>query len=144
MGSQIMTMDLRRDHDGLRRMMQDFALMMNSAQLQDMPDVARRRIAFSQGFREHMAREEAMVQQLRKRPLAPETSQALREHGRAIVALFLRYSDHIKIWTPAQIKADWPGYRRAVLDLQEGLRDRLGWEERHLHPLLMPTDRVAA
>lgn len=144
MGSQIMMMDLRRDHDGLRRIMHDFALMMHSGQLKDMPDVARRRIAFSQGFREHMAREDAMVQTLRKRPLLPEASQALREHGRAIVALFLRYSDHIKIWTPAQIEADWAGYLAAVLELQEGLRDRMAWEERHLHPLLMPKDRIAA
>ena len=33
MGSQIMMMDLRRDHDGLRRIMHDFALMMHSGQL---------------------------------------------------------------------------------------------------------------
>jgi len=84
------------------------------------------------------------VQQLRRRPLTPEANQALREHGRAIVALFLRYSDHIKQWTPAQIDADWVGYRTAVLALQDGLRERMAWEEKHLHPLLASDVRKAA
>ena len=144
MGSKMMMTDLRHDHDGLRRMMQDFALMMRSARPEDMLEVTRRRIAFSQAFREHMAREDRMVQQLRKGPLSPEAGQALRGHGRAIVALFLRYSDHIKIWTPAQIETDWAGYRTAVLGLQDGLRERMAWEEQHLHPLLTPEVRIAA
>ncbi|WP_236616839.1 hypothetical protein [Sphingobium lactosutens] len=140
----MMMTDLRHDHDGLRRMMQDFALMMRSAGPEDMPEVTQRRIAFSQAFREHMAREDRMVQQLRKGLLSPEAAQVLREHGRAIVALFLRYSDHIKIWTPAQIEADWVGYRTAVLGLQDGLRERMAWEEQHLHPLMTPQTRIAA
>ncbi len=144
MGSLNMMMDLRHDHDGLRRQMQEFAQLMAGAGPKDMPDIARRRIAFAQAFREHMGREDAVVQQLRRRPLTPEANQALREHGRAIVALFLRYSDHIKQWTPAQIDGDWSGYRTAVLALQDGLRERMAWEEKHLHPLLAGEARKAA
>jgi hypothetical protein len=136
--------DVRRDHDGLRLLMREFAQFLAKACAKDMPDVARRRIAFSQAFRAHMGREEAMVQDLRRRPMTPEATQVVREHSRAMVALFLRYSDHVKDWTPARIAADWTGYRGAVLDLQKGLHDRMAWEEKHLHPLLAAPDRKAA
>ncbi|WP_093018358.1 hypothetical protein [Sphingobium sp. YR768] len=139
-----MHMELAQDHDGLRRMMRDFAHAMESARAEDMPDIARRRIAFSQLFREHMAREDAMVQDLRRNPMTPHADQVVRTSSRAMVALFLRYSDHIKYWTPAQIAADWPGYRAAVLELQNGLYDRMEWEEAHLHPLFAGRVRKAA
>ncbi|WP_298398451.1 hemerythrin domain-containing protein [Sphingobium sp.] len=139
-----MQMELAQDHDGLRKMMRDFAHAMESARVEDMSDIARRRIAFSQLFREHMAREDAMVQNLRRGAMPPQADRIIRDHSRAMVALFLRYSDHIKYWTPAQIAADWPGYRVAVLDLQNGLHDRMEWEEANLHPLLIDTPRKAA
>lgn len=139
-----MVMGLRQDHDGLRLLMREFAQLLAVAGMKDMPDLARRRIAFSQAFREHMGREDAMVRDLVRRPLTPQATGIVREHGRAMVALFLRYSDHVKDWTPAQIAADWSGYRNAVLDLQNGLYDRMDWEEQHLHPLLEgPTLRAA-
>jgi hypothetical protein len=61
-----------------------------------------------------------------------------------MVALFLRYSDHIKQWTPAQIMADWDGYRRGTLGLQDMLYDHMEWEEAHLHPLIEGRVRRAA
>lgn len=131
-----MSTELKQDHDVLRGMMQAFAHVMRTQGVEAMPDIARRRIAFSQQFREHMGREDALVVALRTRPTDAQTDMVLRDHGRAMVALFLRYSDHIKYWTPAQIALDWHGYRDAVLDLQEGLFERMAWEERHLHPLM--------
>ncbi|MFC3441277.1 hypothetical protein ACFOKF_08710 [Sphingobium rhizovicinum] len=139
-----MQMILAQDHDGLRKMMRNFAHAMENARVEDMPDIARRRIGFSQLFREHMAREDAMVRDVRRGAMAPQADRIFRDHSRAIVALFLRYSDHIKYWTPAQIAADWPGYRQGVLALQNGLYDQMEWEEANLHPLLQgPAQRAA-
>lgn len=139
-----MHIELTQGHDDLRRMMRDFAHLMLSATVDDMSEVARRRTRFSQLYRDHMGQEDAMVTALRRRPLAPEADRILRDHSRAMVALFLRYSDHIKYWTPAQIGQDWPGYRQAVLALQNGLYERMEWEEAHLHPLFTgPTLRAA-
>lgn len=139
-----MHMELTQGHDDLRGMMRDFAHLMLTATVDDMPEVARRRIRFSQLFRAHMGQEDAMVITLRRRPLTPQADGVLRDHSRAMVALFLRYSDHIKYWTPAQISRDWRGYRDAVLTLQNGLYDRMEWEETHLHPLFTgPSLRAA-
>lgn len=139
-----MHMELTQAHDDLRAAMRDFAHIMQAANADDMPEVARRRTRFSQLFREHMGQEDAMVSALRRSPLAPSADKVLRDHGRAMVALFLSYSDHIKLWTPAQIAQDWPGYRNAVLTLQNGLYDRMEWEEQHLHPLFTgPSLRAA-
>ncbi|NWK95672.1 hypothetical protein DM806_08295 [Sphingobium lactosutens] len=139
-----MVMVLRQDHDGLRLLMREFAQLLAVASIRDMPDLARRRIAFSQAFREHMGREDAMVRDLGRRSPTPQATGVVREHGRAMVALFLRYSDHVKDWAPAQINADLAGYRNAVRALQNGFHDRMAWEEQHLHPLLEgPTLRAA-
>lgn len=127
-----MTLELTRDHDSLRIAMRSFAQAMNRANTADMSEIARRRIAFSQLFRDHMGREDSMVQQLRRLPPSSRAADVIDEHGAAIRALFLRYSDHIKYWNPAQISADWSGYRAAVL---ASLHERMIWEERNLHPL---------
>ncbi|KQN09418.1 hypothetical protein ASE85_00060 [Sphingobium sp. Leaf26] len=139
-----MHMELTQGHNDLRVAMRDFAYIMQAANADDLPEVARRRIRFSQLFREHMGQEDAMVTALRRRSLTPQADSIVRDHGRAVVALFLRYSDHIKYWTPAQIGQDWPGYRDAVLVLQNALYDRMEWEEQHLHPLFTgPSLRAA-
>jgi hypothetical protein len=140
-----MHMELTHGHDGLRVAMRNFAHVMQTARVEDMPAVARLRTAFSQLFREHMGQEDAMITALRHRsPVTPQTDRILRDHSRAMVALFLRYSDHIKYWTPTQIGRDWPGYRDAVLALQGSLHERMEWEEDHLHPLFArPTLRAA-
>ena len=139
-----MHMELTQGHDDLRVAMRNFAHVMQTARVEDMPAVARLRTAFSQLFREHMAQEDGMIASLRRNPVAPQTDRILRDHSRAIVALFLRYSDHIKYWTPAQIANDWSGYRHAVLILQNGLHERMEWEEDHLHPLFSgPSLRAA-
>lgn len=139
-----MLMQLKQDHDALRGMMRDFAQVMRAHGPEALPDIARRRIAFSQLFRDHMGREDAMVVALRSGPMAAQADPVMRDHSRAMVALFLRYSDHIKVWTPARIAQDWHGYRDAVLELQQGLLDRMAWEEGHLHPLMMEAPRRAA
>jgi class 3 adenylate cyclase len=136
--------ELMRDHDGLRGLMRDFRHLMERARPEDMPEIARLRIRFSQAFRAHLAQEDMLVRDMQRRPMAAEGQQVVRVHGRAMTALFLRYSDHIKEWTPARIAADWAGYRKAVLDLQTGLHERMEWEEEHLHPLLAPPTRRAA
>lgn len=126
---------LTQGHDDLRVLMRDFAHIMQTASIDDMPLIARLRIAFSRSFSDHMGRENATIDALRRGPLTPHADGILRDHRQAIVALFLRYSEHIKYWTPAQIGQDWPDYRRAVLALQGQLYERMEWEEKHLHPL---------
>ncbi|MEC3949185.1 hypothetical protein [Sphingobium sp. HWE2-09] len=139
-----MSTELQQDHDGLRRIMREFAHMMRTKGPEAMPDITRMRIAFSQLFREHMGREDGMIGIMRSGPAAVQGDPVAREHSRAMVALFLRYSDHIKSWTPAQIEADWHGYRDAVLQLQQDLFSRMEWEERYLHPLITEHPRRAA
>ena len=91
-----------------------------------------------------MGREDARALDLRNGRQAAQADPVLREHGRAIRILFLRYSDHIKQWTPAQIMADWGNYKRATLALQDMLYDHMEWEEAHLHPLIEGRVRRAA
>ncbi|MCP1468850.1 hypothetical protein J3E64_000517 [Sphingobium sp. OAS761] len=131
-----MHVELMRDHDGLRVLMREFAQAMDRAGSDEVAQISRLRVQFSQRFREHMGREDAYVRALRGRMLPPSTDKLIRHHNRALVALFLRYSDHIKYWTSAQIVADWQEYRLAVLALQDGLYDKMEWEEAYLHPLL--------
>lgn len=139
-----MSILLKQDHEALRVMMQEFAHIMRTSGVEALPDIARKRIAFSQLFREHMGREDARALDLRDGHLAAQADPLLREHGRAIRALFLRYSDHIKYWTPTLITQDWNGYLEAVLALQGELAERMTWEERNLHPLMDAQPRRAA
>lgn len=135
-------MELVADHDDLRSKMREFAQTM-AMDSPDMDDVMRRRIAFSRAFRHHMAHEELAVSQLRTRT-CPAARGAAREHGAMIRALFLRYSDHVKQWTPAELARDWAGYCSAVLTLQDRLYDLMEWEEDNLFRLLDQPARHAA
>ncbi|MBV2150636.1 hypothetical protein KRZ98_20745 [Sphingobium sp. AS12] len=139
-----MSIILKQDHEALRVMMREFAHIMRTSGIEALPDIARKRIAFSQLFREHMGREDARALDLRNGHLAAQADPLLREHGRAIRALFLRYSDHIKYWTPTMIAQDWSGYLEAVLTLQGELAEQMAWEERNLHPLMDAQPRRAA
>lgn len=136
-----MITELTQGHAELRTLMLDFARGMDDAGPENMPRLAQKRIAFSQLFRDHMAREDALTRSLPRATLPPEQEQVVRTHSRGVVALFLRYSDHVKHWNPAQIAADWSTYRLAVLALQDELRERMAWEESHLHPLLNTKQR---
>lgn len=126
---------LMGDHDGLRRMMREYAAMMGVVRPADLQELGRRRIAFSQLFRQHMGREDAMVQAVRLSGVGLAGERIMQEHRDRVMALFLRYSDHIKQWTPDQIDRDWGAYRSAVLALQQSLWALMEWEERYLHPL---------
>lgn len=139
-----MTIILKQDHDALRAMMHDFAHVLRTRGSDALPDIARRRISFSQLFRQHMGREDARALDLRNGRQAAQADPVLREHGRAIRILFLRYSDHIKYWTPAVIKGSWDDYLAAVLVLQGELADRMAWEERCLYPLIDAQPRGVA
>jgi hypothetical protein len=131
-----MSILLKQDHEALRVMMHEFAMVMRTCGIEALPEIARKRIAFSQMFREHMGREDARALTLRDGHLAVQADLLLREHGRSVRALFLLYSDHIKYWTPTLIAQDWSGYLDAVLALQDRLAERMAWEERNLHPLM--------
>lgn len=139
-----MTEELAQGHDALRVAMRDFARIMDRSGPEDMPVIAQKRIAFSQLYRDHMAKEDAAVRGLTRPSLPMEAEQAVRDHGRAIVTLFLRYSEHLKHWTPAMIAQDWTGYRAAVKQLQDSLHERMAWEEKHLHPIFARPSRRAA
>lgn len=136
-----MNHQLAQDHDGLRTIMRDFITALDR---RDMADIARRRIAFSQLFRSHMAREDDAVSMLRQSRNPSRDLPVAFEQSRAIVSLFLRYSDHVKHWTPAAVEANWTGYRHAVAQLQEALFERMAWEEAQLHPLLPHAEGLAA
>lgn len=116
-------------------MMREYAALMPVERPADLQDLLGPRVAFSQRFRTHMGREDGLERLVRTSGIDMAGEQVVREHRNRIMALFLRYSNHIKHWAPAQIERDWPGYRRDVLDLQKTLTTLMDWEERNLHPL---------
>lgn len=136
-----MKYQLAQDHGTLRTIMRDFVQALDR---RDMADIARRRIEFSQLFRSHMAREDAAVNAMRRSETPTRDLQTACEHSRSVVALFLRYSEHLKRWTSVDVEADMAGYRQAVVELQNALLDRMAWEEAKLHPLLPRADGRAA
>ncbi len=137
-----MPVELKADHDDLRAQMREFSQLM-MIDPPDRADIMRRRIAFSKRFRDHMSREDVATATLRYQNNGLAKAVAA-EHGAKFRALFLRYSDHIKQWTPAEMGRDWAGYRAAVLGLQNGLYDLMDWEEENLFQHLEGPARYAA
>tara|TARA_R110000868_G_scaffold101151_5_gene278515 strand:- start:596 stop:1003 length:408 start_codon:yes stop_codon:yes gene_type:complete len=135
-------MQLNQDHDDLRRLTREFARAMNAAN-PDMADISRRRIAFSQLFRQYLIRKQELVATVRLKTTSVQVENTLRAHADGTRDLFLLYNAHIKVWTPDRIAGDWPGYRTAVLSLQRQLNERLEWEETTLHPLAVATVEAA-
>ena len=135
-------MQLNEDHDALRLMTREFVRAMNATN-PDMADISRRRIAFSQLFRQYMIRKQELVASVRLSTTSVQVETTLRAHADGARELFLQYNAHIKVWTPDRIAGDWPGYRTAVLGLQRQLIERLTWEETTLHPLAVAAGKAA-
>jgi len=124
--------------------MDAFAKDLGDHEAPDMLRVTRQRISIFQIFQSHMERKNKAVARLRQCGFPHDAVAILKAHDEATRDLFLRYSDHTRVWTPDRIKLDWAGYRAAVIALQQLAHDRLSWEEDVLHPLLKRAGAMAA
>ena len=116
--------------------MRDYAELMRSGAPGDMTTVAKKRIAFSRLFREHMHDVGAAIDAARGGVLLESDSRILASHSENFQPIFLRYSAHIKYWSPDRIASEWEEYCAACIALQDMYGRQLDWEEQFLVPVL--------
>lgn len=107
----------RAEHDELRRIMVVFSSLMSAKPEVDHAALVRERMVFSRTFIAHLAHEhEEITDLMRSHPCLVQKAKA---RGAMIAGLRADYSEHVRRWTPAQIKKDWFKYKNEVLALQE-------------------------
>lgn len=120
----------RAEHDELRRIMIRFCTIMNNPGGPDHAELLRERMFFARYFDAHLAREQGEVAELSRR--SADFAKKIKSRGEMIGQLRADYSEHIRRWTPAMVRAEWQAYRSAVLVLQRRLMNFMDWEERSL------------
>ena len=76
-----------------------------------------------------------VVGQLSRHP-APSVGRSLailQDHDRELLDLT---NEHIATWTPARMKADWPGYCESTREIRSRSRENIERERELLYPLL--------
>lgn len=135
-GSGGIQLQLRQEHDALRRIMQRFAVAMRSDDNTDRPALLHDRVTFAQLFANHSRVEQESISSLSAARLPSSAADAVNEHRAGMLALRRDYSAHVNLWRPDQIAKDNERYAVAVLALQDRLRGYMIMEEDHIFPLL--------
>ena len=125
-------MDCSREHDELRRMMDDFAELMTSSREGGHAALPQARLLFSRRFASHMADEAEYIRTLAASPAGARLLPVFQEYEDRVRHLRADYSAHVQKWTPREIDKHWSDYVSAVLVLQDRFRSLMDWEDRKL------------
>ncbi len=72
-----------------------------------------------------------------------ETARIARSFEEGTVALMQLYAEHRERWTAEAVRADWAGYRDAVLSAFALLEHWIAREESELYPLVVQSEALA-
>jgi len=128
--------DLFEEHQAIVETAEGFIDMLKREPRPPMGDVSRARVKLSALIRRHRATEEELIfgplmreGGLGKLPhLTPFVQELMREK--------VRYSDHVRKWTPQAIEKDWSGYIVAVESLLEGLKSIMKDEQSSVYQMV--------
>jgi len=126
------------EHDHLRVLIDSYLAMLRGNARPDIVDVMRRRLAFSNAFRAHVAAEGPVLDALRTGDRDHPTDRILDQHSCRLREVMPGYSALIHDWTPARIEAEWPDYCHDVRMQVKRYYEFLEWEEAQVLPLLGP------
>ncbi len=132
----IMEQTFKDDHDRLRVMIDAYLAMLRGNARPDIAEVMRRRLAFSNAFRAHVAAEGPALDALRTGNGDHPVDRMLDRHGARLREVMPGYSALIHDWTPPRIVAEWPSYCREVRAQVRRYYEFLAWEEAQVLPLL--------
>ena len=135
---------LQAEHDRLRAMMHECASHMRLPDPCEMAGLARRRAAFAQLFRAHIARIDRDVAAMRREIAMTGQGDLVDHHARNMRDIFLAYSAHINHWTLDNVASGWAAYCAEALDMHRHYHAQLDWERSVLYPLLASCRRSAA
>jgi len=114
--------DLFEEHQAIVEAAEEFVAALKQEPRIPLDRLSRLRVKLGTLMRQHRATEEEFIfgpltreGGLGKLPhLEPFVQELMREK--------VRYTDHVRTWTPRAIEDDWAGYTRACEGLLEGLK----------------------
>ncbi|MGY4395717.1 hypothetical protein ACVWZA_000878 [Sphingomonas sp. UYAg733] len=133
---------LLREHDKLRSIGADLAVLVSSSEPCDLDELAQKRCEMTRTVHQHLAYEERhLFQHLRDDP-DPASRRAVDDCVAGIEQLHIAYKAHVAMWTAKEIAARWPDFQIAVKTLIISMRTKLDREERLLFPLVTKTGEL--
>ncbi len=133
---------LLREHDKLRTIGADLAVLVSSSEPCDLDELVQKRCEMTRMVHQHLAYEERQLfRRLRNDP-DPASRRAVDDCATGIEQLHVAYKAHVAMWTVKEIAARWPDFQKAVKMLIIGMRMKLDREERELFPLVAETTEV--
>ncbi len=126
---------LLREHDKLRTIGADLAVLVSTSEPCDLDELVQKRCEMTRMVHQHLAYEERQLFRPLRGDPDPLTRRAVDDCVAGIEQLHMTYKAHVAMWTIKEIAARWPDFQRAVKTLIIGMRMKLDREERELFPL---------
>lgn len=131
------------EHDALRRMVREFAALLDAPMPEDMTHIQKMRMEFSRLFRSHIAAERDYAQH-RLASADKAVHKLMESYSRCFHELYFDYSHHVHHWPADRIRADWWGYGKDVRSLQRRFLHLLEWEDAEILPALEASASASA
>lgn len=131
-----MSGQFKDDHDRLRRLADEFVILLSGETLPNVNDIMKGRAGFTALFHAHFSAETRALEALRTGNPDSPVDKLLAEHAARLREVHLRHSDLIQRWPIRRIEAEWRTYGREVGAQRDFYVTFLDWEEAFIHPLL--------
>lgn len=134
---------LKRDHQELRRIADELALLLAACPPADLEAFAACRWSLARRVTQHLALEDKHVYRPLEGGVTPLADTA-RRLKRELGDLYAAFQRHITEWSGEAIARDWSAYRREANALIKALHARINREEAELYPQIADDRREAA
>ena len=126
----------------LSRLIAEYRLLVERETVEDFDALLKLRQGFGHLLKAHLHGEHSVLYS----PLIgsgdadiARTAEGFKEGTSALMQL---YAEHRERWTAEAIRADWAGYRAAVLSAFALLEHRIACEENELYPLVLRSEAL--
>lgn len=132
-----MASELFDEHAAILNAVEDIARAAGRKPRMRLDELSRMRVRLSHLIKQHRQAEDQHILTPYRQPEAFEALPHVKPVMDEIRMAWLHYTDHVRIWTPRAIEADWDGYATAVHRGLDGLRVMMAREEEAIYQAVL-------
>lgn len=127
---------LLSQHQTLRDLIAQFRGIAASGTIPPLSALIEWRWNLARNIMMHLGEEDRLLYLPLEQDLRPHARDMAKKYKASLMTQFTGFQKHIDNWTGESAVEDWPAYSAMVLQLLQGLEDRINGEESDIYPFL--------